>query len=239
MKLIKIFAAVILFAVTGYAFAKNSVRPSTVTEDRNLSGFKAVSVSGSFDVYIVQGSTESVKVDAPDDVLKYVVTEVKNGALNIYDKNRPNHGLFGNNKKIVVYVSVKDIDAISLTGSGNVFFKEGISANTLHLNLTGSGDVTGKITAKSLETSLVGSGNVKISGHADDSKIKIAGSGNFSASELSTLSTTAKIGGSGNANVNATNNLQANVSGSGDVRYSGSPKNVLKSSTGSGSISGH
>ena len=55
---------------TAYTFAKSPTEATAIqqkTEDRHLSGFHAVDVGGSFDVYITQGSTESVKVEAPEE----------------------------------------------------------------------------------------------------------------------------------------------------------------------------
>ncbi len=208
-------------------------------EDRHLSGFHAVNVAGSFDVLIKQGSTESVVVDAPADVISYVLTEVNGGTLKIYTKDTKDgwRNLF-NNKKIVVYVTVKTVDAISLTGSGDVDFKNGLTANSLKLSLTGSGDVSGKVSAKSLEASVTGSGDMKVWGRAETSSVNLTGSGDYSGSDLTTTNTSASIGGSGDVSVNASGNLQARVAGSGDIHYSGHPKNVTKSKSGSGDISG-
>ncbi|HTH81657.1 MAG TPA: head GIN domain-containing protein [Mucilaginibacter sp.] len=232
MKLIKIFAFLVLFAGAGKSVAAN------VVEDRHLSGFHAVNVSGSFDVYIVQGASESVKVDAPQDVISHIATEVKNGNLNIYSKGKWSWGnLFSGNKKIVVYVTIRNVDGISLTGSGDVFFKEGINADRLRLALTGSGDLNGKINVKTLESDITGSGDVKVKGHADNAKVGVTGSGDFTGKELNTTNAVVRVGGSGDASVYVTGSLQANVTGSGDIHYGGNPKNIAKSTSGSGDIS--
>ncbi len=238
MKLIKTFIAVVLLAITGGASAKAIL--SNETEDRHLSGFKAVNVAGSYDVYITQGAVESVKVEASADVIGYITTEVNNGVLKIYNKDHFNLNKFkilGKSTHATIYISVKDINSIELTGSGNVYFKEGLTANNLKLHLTGSGNVTGKLDAKTLESSITGSGDIKISGHADNSKVSVTGSGDYSARGLTTTNTVAHVGGSGNADVNASESLEASVTGSGDVHYGGNPKNVSKSKTGSGDIS--
>jgi hypothetical protein len=234
MKLSKIFIALLLTAGSYSVAQANS-------EDRKLTGFHAVNVAGSFDVFIKQGSTESVVVDAPADVINYIVTEVKDGILKVYTKDNLGRGwgnLF-NNKKIIVYVSIKTVDGISLTGSGDVSFKDGVTANSLKLQLTGSGDVSGKINAKSLETDITGSGDVEVWGQADNSKVSLTGSGDYSGGRLKTTNTVASVGGSGDISLNVSSSLQARVSGSGDIHYSGSPKNVSKTKSGSGDISGN
>ena len=221
-----------MVAITGVAVAQST------TEDRHLSGFNAVSVGGSFDVYITQGSTESVKVTAPKDIIGRIITEVEGNTLKIYTKrDGDNNWHWGSNKKMVIYVAIKDVNAITLSGSGDVFFKEGIKANSLKLRLSGSGDLTGRLNVKTLESSIAGSGDITINGSADNSSVSVVGSGDYTAQNLVTVTTTVRVAGSGDARVNASEKLDASVIGSGDVHYTGSVKNVNSSKVGSGDIS--
>src|ERR1700710_2411456 len=112
----KIFMAAALVAISSFSFAKVSIAKALSTEDRHLSGFNAVSVAGSFDVYITQGSTESVKVEAASDVIDRIVTEVEGKVLKIYTKNNKGFNWNWGNKKMIVYVSIKDVNAVSLSG---------------------------------------------------------------------------------------------------------------------------
>ena len=134
-------------------------------------------------------------------------------------------------------MTLRNVDDISLTGSGDVYFKEGVNANILRLAVTGSGDVIGKINVKTLESDVTGSGDIKISGHADNAKIGVTGSGDFSGRSLATINAVVRVGGSGDVAVNVSGSLQANVTGSGDIHYGGNPKNISKSTSGSGDIS--
>lgn len=209
------------------------------TQDRHLTGFTAINAGGSFDVYITQGSTESVKVEAPADVMDKLITEVSGGVLKIYTKNS-NWGNFnwfgGNHKKTVVYVTAKQLNGITESGSGDVYFKDGITTNSLKLRVSGSGDMVGKIDAKDVEIGVSGSGDMKIAGRAVTSTVGVSGSGDFSGSGLVTTNTTVHVSGSGDASVNVSEKLDASVSGSGDVSYSGSARNVSASASGSGSV---
>jgi hypothetical protein len=231
MKSLKtLILAAALVAVNSIAFAD--------TEDRHLTGFNAVSVSGSFDVIITQGSTESVKVDAPSEVIGRIITEVEGGVLKIYTKRDSNFNWsWGNNKKMIIYVSIKDVNAISLAGSGDVYFKDGIKANSLKLKLTGSGDVSGKIDVRSVETNISGSGDITVSGRAETSAVSVVGSGDFTGQNLVTNTTSVRVAGSGDARVNASEKIEASVVGSGDIHYTGGAKNISSSKAGSGSVS--
>jgi len=209
-------------------------------EDRHLTGFHAVDAGGSFDVYITQGSSESVKVEAPDEIISHIITEVDNGVLRVYNKNDRNFhwgDVFGNHKKIVVYIVAKDLNSIAVSGSGDVYFKEGIRAESMKLRVSGSGDMYGRLEVKNLETGVSGSGDVKLGGHAENSAVNVSGSGDYEARGLVTVNTIVHVSGSGDASINASNSVSASVSGSGDVRYTGGAHNVSSSKSGSGDVS--
>ena len=230
----------VIFTVSTFASGKSTaiINVTDIT-DRHLSGFNGINVAGSFDVYILQGSTESVKVDAPSNMTGHIITEVESGVLKIYNKHDDFHwgDLWGNHKKIKVYVEVKNLDNINLSGSGDAFFKDGITANTMKLSISGSGDMTGRIEVKTLESSITGSGDMRLNGHAESSTVSVVGSGDFTANNLLTINTAVRVTGSGDAKINARDRVDAAVSGSGDIQYSGAAKTINSKKTGSGDIS--
>ncbi|WP_345949055.1 head GIN domain-containing protein [Mucilaginibacter sp. PAMB04274] len=239
----KLIAQTIIIAALTTGAGQTFAKPLPVnniygieTQDRHLSGFSAVSVAGSFDVYITQGGSESVKVEADDDVINNIITEVKGGVLKIYTKNQGFNWNWGD-KKRVVHVTAKNLNAISLSGSGDVFFKDGIRAQSLALSLSGSGDITGKVEVTNLTSSIVGSGDITVIGRAETSTSKVSGSGDFTAKGLLTTNSIVKVVGSGDAVVNASQKVDAAVTGSGDIRYTGGAKQISTSKTGSGDIS--
>jgi hypothetical protein len=244
MKLItKLFLALLLVAGPAYTFAKpaKNIRFEQKVEDRHLSGFNAIEVGGPYDVRLTQGNTESVKVEAPEELMSHITTEVVDGVLKIYNKHNDMfhwNDLF-RHKKVLVYVTVKDIHSIVVSGSGDVNFKDGLHADKMNLRVSGSGDVDGVLEVKSLESSISGSGDAKLSGHAQTSAVRVSGSGDYSAHGLITSDTSVHVSGSGDASIYASNKVDASVSGSGDIRYSGSPKSVSKAKSGSGDIGGN
>jgi hypothetical protein len=238
----KILLAVILLIGGSYSFAKPHIAAktnSTEIADRHLSGFNAINVAGPYDVYIKQGAAESVKVEAPADMIDRILTEVNGGVLKIYSRhNNWNWGFsWGHHRKIVIYVVAKDLNSINISGSGDVSFKDGITANSLKLRITGSGDMTGRVEAKTLESSITGSGDMRLSGHAENSAVSVVGSGDFTGRNLITVNSSVRVSGSGDAYVNASQRVDAAVNGSGDVHYSGTAKNINSKKSGSGDIS--
>jgi hypothetical protein len=228
--------------VTGaaYILAAPKAMAQQKIEDRHLSGFNALDVGGPFDVKLTQGSTESVKVEAPEDLMNKITTEVINGTLKVYNKHNEmfHWGDIFRHKKILVYVTAKNLDKIVVSGSGDVSFRDGLHGDKMNLHVSGSGDVEGTLEVKSLETGISGSGDVRLSGHAETSAVRVSGSGDYSARGLITSNTDVHVSGSGDARIYASNKVDASVSGSGDISYSGHPKNVYKYKSGSGDIGG-
>lgn len=229
MKLLTTIFALLLVAGVGHAYAN--------VQNRHLSGFKGVNVGGSFDVYITQGSSESVKVDAPADIMDRVRTEVVDGVLKIYAKGGWSWGNMFKDAKVKVYVTARDLNSIGVSGSGNTYFKDGVTSNTLQLSVSGSGDMVGRVSAKELESHISGSGTMRISGRTVNSAVSVSGSGDFYGSDLITTHTAIRVSGSGDAAINASDKIEASVSGSGSIRYNGGAKDVSSSKSGSGSIS--
>ncbi len=236
----RILLATTLIAGTTQTFAKPAPTVNISryeVQDRHLSGFSAVAVSGSFDVYITQGSTESVKVEANGNEIDKIITEVKDGVLKIYNKSSSGFTWnWNSDSKRVVRIVAKDLKSIGMSGSGDIYFKEGFRTQALKVSTSGSGDIEGKVDVKNLESVSTGSGDIKLTGRADVSNIRISGSGDFSGKNLVTISTTIRISGSGDATVNATEKIDASTSGSGDVRYTGGARNVNSNTSGSGDL---
>lgn len=213
-----IMLSLVTFACSAVTFNINpsqSVRGSgnVVSETRAVSGFSAISLQGSGDVDVVFGDSESAVVEADDNIVPLIETRVQNGRLVISTRNNTN---YRTNKPVRIHVTIKTLDEIRLSGSGNI--------NVPDLN----GD--------SLQISLPGSGNITVVGAANNVDVSVSGSGNVICSSLKAKSATAKISGSGNIQVYASSSLDASISGSGTIMYSGSPVSVTKTVSGSGNI---
>src|SRR5258708_24845830 len=163
--------------------------------DRHLSGFNDIILAVPFDLYITKGSKKSVKVEAPADVMDRILTEINGGVLKIYTKHEYFHwgDLLGNHKKILIYVTIRDVNSINISGSGDATFKDGIKANSLRLSISGSGDMMGKVDVKTLESSISGSGDMKLAGSAENSAVKVVGSGAFTARNFIIVNSSVRV----------------------------------------------
>jgi len=120
------FTFILLFAGSLQA----QVRGNGVIEEqtRALSGFNAISSSGSVDVFVKQGNTYSVVVRADGNLLNYIKTEVRNNTLIISITKNIWYA-----KTLEVYITMKTLQKVVMSGSGDFYCKSPFSVQNLQL----------------------------------------------------------------------------------------------------------
>jgi len=108
-----------------------------------------------------------------------------------------------------------------ISGSGNT--TANIKCGTFSVRASGNGNITGNVECTDANIEITGSGNITYKGTARDANISISGSGNFNGSEFQTTNAVIRNSGSGNARIWVTDKMEANVLGSGGIRYRGNP----------------
>lgn len=206
------------------------------SEKRNTSDYSEVSLVGSMDVELVSGTEGNLIVEAESNLQEYITTEVNGGTLKISVEKGYNLKPSRNNE-IKVTVPFRDIDAVEVTGSGDLWNSDQIKARNFSTKLTGSGDIKLNLEVENLEGSVTGSGDTEIAGKAGNFGCKVTGSGDFKAYDLKAENVEATVMGSGDIQISANKSLKAKVMGSGDIRYKGNPENQDFKTSGSGSVS--
>lgn len=203
------------------------------SETRTVSSFDAIRVLGGMDVILTPGTDYGVKVEADENLLKYILTERDGNALVIKTRNGYN---LQSRSGMKVYVTAPSIEEVVITGSGSVVSDGKMALNRrLKLHVTGSGDVKLDVNAPEVEAEATGSGNIILTGATRNFDAEINGSGEVRCYNLLSENTKVQIAGSGDAQVYASKQLDVRISGSGDVAYKGSPT-INQHIAGSGSV---
>jgi len=204
------------------------------TETRKVSDFHALEIDYPAEVTITQGTAASVKIEAEDNVLPGLITQVKNGTLNISYKSKD--GKHVNPTKVVkITIVVKELDDVEFSSAGELTIN-GLKTDKLDFSLNGAGKVTiSDITTKALKLDLSGAGSLEATGTADDLDLNISGFGSFEGADLHSQTAKVNISGAGSASVWVDDELNANVSGAGSINYYGSAS-VSKDVSGVGSV---
>jgi hypothetical protein len=200
------------------------------TETRSLSGFSKISLEGDMEVYVSQGAGESVRIEADDNLLRYVTTKIEGNELVLSTSESLN-----SENPIKLYVTADDLTALSMAGSGKMITQTPFTAKDFSTSIAGSGDIDANIVAQKVSASIAGSGNVILKGSADLASVSVAGSGDVKGYNLIAKTASVDIAGSGNCELSASEQLTGNIMGSGSIYYHGDPK-LNKSIMGSGDI---
>jgi hypothetical protein len=204
---------------------------NVTSESRNVSDFSEVELQGIGNLTVQQTGSESLTIEAEDNIIPYLKTEVENNRLTLYLENDDS---VRTTKPINYKLTVKDLSDLKLTGSGTINV-ENINTNDLKITTTGSGNVNANIETKNLEVALSGSGDAKMVGKTDSQDINISGSSSYQAENLQSKETKVDIRGSGSATLNVSDALDARIAGSGLVEYTGNPT-VSRQISGSGEL---
>jgi hypothetical protein len=191
-----------------------------VTEERDVSDFHRVNLSGIGDLIISQGDEESLTIEADDNIIQLIETDVSGGELTIQFKRGYS---FVPNTSIKFYLMVKELDKISLSGAGKTIC-DNFEAEELEFDISGAGDIDFDISAADTKVYLSGAGDISLSGEVDRQKIRLSGVGNYNGKDLESRICDITVSGAGSATVNVSEELDVNISGVGNVNYTGSPR---------------
>lgn len=231
MKKIVISLVILTSVLTSCIHKHYSVAGKIITEYRTVPSYQSVYTEGAIDVFITHDSSYDVKVEAGENLMDYIETDVVNQELII----RQSKSNVINSKTIKVYLNANNLSRIETHGSGNLNTDE-LTAATFQLHKEGSGNAEIHINADTVITVASGSGNCDYLGNVSYHNYSIKGSGNLSARYLYTTNSDISIEGSGNATIYVTNNLNASIDGSGNIYYYGNPSNVNYQINGSGQL---
>lgn len=203
---------------------------------RQVGNFEAVSSGGGIDVVLTQGATTSVTVQAPSEAQEHLVTEVKNGTLNIgWERNYSWRNLLSNRGKTVVYVTCPRLKAVSMSGGADAKSESTFTADDFRVNASGGSDIHLKVTAKTLSVQASGGSDVNLAGRAERQKVDVSGGSDYNGFALQSNSASVSASGGSDVNVTVEDEISSNASGGSDIRYKGGAR-LSKSSSGGSSV---
>lgn len=181
------------------------------SRERAVAEFDRVELRSGENLVVRIGPRSALTLHGDDNLLDLVDTRVEGGKLLIEAS-----GSYRATRPVTIEVQVPRLRALELLGS----------ADARVLGLAG-GD---------FEIELNGSGNVEASGVADELDVELNGSGSVILGELKARQASAELNGSGDILLFAVDSLRADINGSGDIRYRGSPVRVESDTNGSGDL---
>jgi len=204
-------------------------------EERKVSNFNKVSFKTLGDMEILQGDEEGLSIEALQEVLSRIVTEVRDDTL-VITMNQDFFHWENIARRIHYVLKLKQLVSFDFSGVGRVK-ADRLQANRLEIYLRGAGDISlEQLKAEELKAVLGGTGQIQLKGSVKDQEINLNGAGAFQGRHLDSESAKVTLRGVGDVTVRCSDVLDVKLSGLGSIHYYGDPI-VRRSISGLGSLS--
>jgi len=233
LKLFAILAGVAILVTSACRLGGVRGSGNMITETRNVGDFDRIEVSDAYKLIIKQDSAGSAKitVNADDNLLKYIKTDVSGGKLHIY-----NHKKIRSREGLTVTVTVKNLTEVDASGAVKVESDGKLTVKDLKFDISGATKVNMQLDAANVNTDISGVGNITLSGQASSHRVQSSGMCKLEAFDFVVGDYDIETSGAGKCNINVLNKLSVHTSGIATIRYKGNPKEVNDDKSGASSV---
>jgi hypothetical protein len=194
--------------------------------------FRSINANGLYKLNIVEDpETKAVINGRPEDI-NNIDMHVDGDELVIDFKNKLRHW-DRNRDQVTINISVPGLDHIKLSGATKAIIK-GFDSDNMEMEISGASTVEADIEVRTLRVRIDGASNLTLNGEGVSLIANVEGASGIDAFEYEVKNGDLKVSGASNARVNVTENLEANTSGFGKIRYKGEPNDVNVHGSGSG-----
>jgi hypothetical protein len=218
---------------SGCSYAFNGIKGNgnVVKQTRELSSFTALEVGGAFHIVLKQGDKESVVVEADENLIEFIVTEVRGKSLVIKTSEE-----IHDSKVLNIYLTFKTLDEMEVSGACKLSSEDKLSFSELELECSGASDIILKMTATDLNLDLSGASQINLFGSANTVNLDLSGASDLEAFELEVDKYSADISGASSAEIFVRTELTSDVSGAASLKYKGDPSTATNDVSGAASV---
>ncbi|MCB0374766.1 MAG: DUF2807 domain-containing protein [Sinomicrobium sp.] len=201
-------------------------------ESRSVTeNFTVIKASEGLDVYVTQGNKTSIVVEADENIIDLIRTDINDGVLRIHTEKR-----IGRAKAKKVHVSLPDITRLTASSGADLESRGVITADNLVLDCSSGADIIVTVKANEVECNASSGSDIRVSGTAETLIADASSGSDIKARDLEVKRCIAEASSGADITVNASEEISASAGSGGDVKYSGSPNVVKKNSSRSGSV---
>ena len=236
--LTKITVILVLLITTSSCFMEGITgikgNGNVVSEDREISSdFDAIKVQQGINLYLTQGNSTKLNVEADENILDLLLTEVKNGELKVYFEKNVYRAKARN-----VYLTTKEISKIRTSSGALVKSENTLQSNILDLDSSSGSSIKIYVNATEVTSECSSGADIDIFGNAEIFSAKASSGSSIDADKFEAVDVYAKVSSGASIDVNVTGNLTAKASSGGNVNFEGNPTSVNKDTSSGGSVSG-
>jgi hypothetical protein len=206
------------------------------TERRTVTSFNGIHVCCGIDLYLTEGESSEIIVTAKPDEITSVITEVKNGVLSVSFKNSKKNSNFKRRNKVSVYVTAQNLISLEASAGGSIEGTSDIHAKDIRLTTSSGGDVQLRLDAENITCHASSGGDVKLKGAATTAHLSANSGGDLQLKDLTAGTVIADANSGGDIEIRVVEEITANASSGGGVKYYGNPAKKAVSSSSGGSV---
>ena len=234
-----IVLSLLLLSAASIAFSQNTKKTL------ELPDFKSIYVNSNYTVMLKQTNKQEVVVEALTEIYEVSEIKVENGILMVNVDRKPesqNKSIWAKiddikvNPLMKLTISMKNVTELQVNGGGKIISENSIATDYITLGVAGPGSLDVDLKGNTVKAELSGTGSMTLRGYATTLDVLVSGTGSLKGFDCPLESAKLRLSGSGNAEVNATNNLEAIVMGNGTVKHKGNTKTVTKKVYGQGAV---
>jgi hypothetical protein len=202
-----------------------------VKEEREVSSFNSIEIGGAFEVILTQGDKEALFIEAGENIIDKILTEVSGNTLKVYTER----GCCKNPGKMAIYLTFVDMELMDISGACELVNEGVLNLDYLEMDLSGASEISMNMDLEKLEMDLSGASEIDFEGSCGQVYIDASGASELDAFNFKVSSMFIDASGASDCKIYVTDELQIDASGATTVRYKGDPE-ISMSKSGVSSI---
>ena len=203
-----------------------------ITERTPQADFSGIKVSTGIDLFISQGNTNAITVEADENLHNLIITEVKEGVLKIYTKKN-----IWKSKAKKVYVAIENLTLLKASSGSNVKSESVINTNEIAIDASSGASIKIEVIAKNVETKTSSGSGIRIKGTTINHTASASSGSSIDAFALKGDHANASASSGASINIYASIKMDGKATSGADIAFKGNPAAINKETSSGGSIS--
>lgn len=203
------------------------------TENRNLSGFTGISVQRALEVEVEQSDKFEVIVEADDNILSHIITDVRDGIL-VIETDISN---FNNVNKKKIRVKMPTLNSLESSSAASIKSKNTLITENLELDASSASRIEVSVEAANVTIDSSSGSAVDIHGKALKLNADASSGSQIDADDLMANDIIASSSSGSSTSIHPILSLNAEASSGSSIHYVNIPKKLVKSTSSGGDVS--
>lgn len=206
---------------------------NVVTENRTITGdFTEIKAKTGLEVYLKQGNTKEIIVEADENLQDHIFTEVNDGTLEVY--------VDGNIRKSSakkVYITLPELTSLASSSGANVSSANTFKCQSVDFDSSSGSSLTFSVEAEKIDCESSSGSTMTLSGRTVSLDTDSSSGSSMNLKNLVAQNIDAESSSGSSTTVNPTESLKAEASSGSSINYVTKPKNISTDKSSGGSVS--